>query len=442
MLAQISRRYLRSWFLIDLVSCFPITYIELAVAAAANSENDGAGQNLKVLKVVRLLRLAKLLRLARVKRLIERLEEEYEGVAQVVGMSKIIAIILFIAHFIACLWYFVGSMGGSMTFGLDPNNPAQTEVVQGWVYQNGWRDDEAGGLESDFCSSEAGYKSCRVDYQTRYWDALYFSVTTLTTVGFGDRTPTTNSEKVYSIVAELAGCVIFGIIAGSLGRLATSTSISEVEKHHQKKQLEEFMKIKRVPSKVKHEVIEQMDHWFAKKSMFDENQLLAFLPPKHRKQLLLVIYKPYLTTCPLLAGMDDIVLTKLCVVMRPYLALKQDEIMTEDDVGEEMYMVVRGEIKLTSQTAPRYNKRSWHDGAFFGELTVLGAGAGPQRNRHIYSAEAVVESELTFITQQAIDRIETHNPTFKNKMRRMALQRAKVRLPVVCTDALCCGGSQ
>ena len=55
---------------------------------------------------------------------------------------------------------------------------------------------------------------------TRYLDAFYFSVTTLTTVGFGDRTPFTNSEKVFSILAELAGSIIFGIIAGSMGALA------------------------------------------------------------------------------------------------------------------------------------------------------------------------------------------------------------------------------
>jgi len=39
-------------------------------------------------------------------------------------------------------------------------------------------------------------------------------------VGFGDRTPFTNSEKVFSILAELAGSIIFGIIAGSMGALA------------------------------------------------------------------------------------------------------------------------------------------------------------------------------------------------------------------------------
>ena len=62
-------------------------------------------------------------------------------------------------------------------------------------------------------------------------------MTTLTTVGYGDRTPTTDMEKVFSIIAELAGCVIFGIVAGSLGALAMSTTMSEREMKYQREQV-------------------------------------------------------------------------------------------------------------------------------------------------------------------------------------------------------------
>jgi hypothetical protein len=52
-------------------------------------------------QVLRLMRMAKLLRLARVQRLLERLEEEYAGLAQASRLLKIIASIIFTAHFVA-----------------------------------------------------------------------------------------------------------------------------------------------------------------------------------------------------------------------------------------------------------------------------------------------------------------------------------------------------
>eukprot|EP01044_Picomonas_judraskeda_P001147 COSAG03_NODE_63_length_15223_cov_32.095940_6_plen_46_part_00 len=42
----------------------------------------------------------------------------------------------------------------------------------------------------------------------------------------------------------------------------------------------------------------------------------------------------------------------------------------------EMYMVVRGAIKLHSSIYPAYNTRMWEEGAFFGELPLLNCGGG------------------------------------------------------------------
>ena len=47
--------------------------------------------------------------LARINRLLERLEQEYEGLAAAVKVQKIILTIIFVAHFVACFWYMVGT---------------------------------------------------------------------------------------------------------------------------------------------------------------------------------------------------------------------------------------------------------------------------------------------------------------------------------------------
>ena len=49
-------------------------------------------------------------------------------------------------------------------------------------------------------------------------DSLYFSVTTLTTVGYGDLSPSTPASKIFTMVYILLG---IGIIVGFLERVAT-----------------------------------------------------------------------------------------------------------------------------------------------------------------------------------------------------------------------------
>jgi voltage-gated potassium channel len=49
-------------------------------------------------------------------------------------------------------------------------------------------------------------------------DSLYFCVSTLSTVGFGDLTPTKDESKLFTIVFLLIGVGVFVGIAGKLGR--------------------------------------------------------------------------------------------------------------------------------------------------------------------------------------------------------------------------------
>eukprot|EP01052_Picozoa_sp_SAG31_P051880 SAG31_NODE_12533_length_934_cov_1.305389_2_plen_235_part_00 len=88
-------------------------------------------------------------------------------------------------------------------------------------------------------------------------------------------------------------------------------------------------------------------------------------------------------------------------------------------------MVVKGDVKVTSNQYPKFNAKSWVDGAFFGELPLLGLGTGALCSLHIYSVQAMVETELSFLTKPAVRRIERDYPIFSVQIRHMATKRAK-----------------
>ena len=81
---DIANHYMKGFFWIDFLACYPATYIGMIVggeesASAAGGEETTGGET-KALKLVRLLRLGKMLRLAKIKYILTRLDESYPGV--------------------------------------------------------------------------------------------------------------------------------------------------------------------------------------------------------------------------------------------------------------------------------------------------------------------------------------------------------------------------
>lgn len=83
--------YLKSWFIIDLLSCLPYD-----VFNAFDHDEDGIGSLFSALKVVRLLRLG---------RVVRKLDRYLEY-----GAAMLILLLCFymlVAHWLACIWYVI-----------------------------------------------------------------------------------------------------------------------------------------------------------------------------------------------------------------------------------------------------------------------------------------------------------------------------------------------
>jgi len=88
----IRMNYLKSWFIIDLLSCLPYD-----VFNAFDRDEDGIGSLFSALKVVRLLRLG---------RVVRKLDRYLEY-----GAAMLILLLCFymlVAHWLACIWYSIG----------------------------------------------------------------------------------------------------------------------------------------------------------------------------------------------------------------------------------------------------------------------------------------------------------------------------------------------
>jgi hypothetical protein len=91
-----------------------------------------------------------------------------------------------IAHWLACIWYAIGNY----------ERPHLSPPKIGWL------DELARQTDQSYINDTYGGPTMKSKYVT----ALYFTFSSLTSVGFGNVSPNTNSEKIFSILIMLIGC--------------------------------------------------------------------------------------------------------------------------------------------------------------------------------------------------------------------------------------------
>lgn len=72
----------------------------------------------------------------------------------------------------------------------------------------------------------------------RWLDGLYFSVMTLTTIGFGDFSPRTDGGKIFTMVYVIFGIGIIAALANNLVKTASARRFIRLQKPKEDEQIE------------------------------------------------------------------------------------------------------------------------------------------------------------------------------------------------------------
>ena len=131
--------------------------------------------------MIGLLKTARLLRLVRVARKLDRYSEY--GTAL---LGLLIFWFALVAHWLACAWYAIGLI----------DQDDEKEKAFGWLAKL------AIDVNMPYNSSNS---QSGPDPETAYVAALYFTLSSLTSVGFGNVNATTNREKAFTIMVMFLG---------------------------------------------------------------------------------------------------------------------------------------------------------------------------------------------------------------------------------------------
>ncbi|XP_031786211.1 potassium voltage-gated channel protein eag isoform X16 [Nasonia vitripennis] len=245
----IRMNYLKSWFIIDLLSCLPYD-----VFNAFDHDEDGIGSLFSALKVVRLLRLG---------RVVRKLDRYLEY-----GAAMLILLLCFymlVAHWLACIWYSIG------------RSDADAGVQYSWLWKL------ANVTQSPYSylwtnASTAPELVAGPSRRTMYVTALYFTMTCMTSVGFGNVAAETDNEKIFTICMMIIAALLYATIFGHVTTIIQQMTSATAKYHDMLNNVREFMKLHEVPKALSERVMDYVVSTWAMTKGLDTDKVLNYCP--------------------------------------------------------------------------------------------------------------------------------------------------------------------
>ncbi|XP_051944836.1 potassium voltage-gated channel subfamily H member 6-like [Hippocampus zosterae] len=312
--ARIAVHYFKGWFLIDMVAAIPF---DLLIYRSGEEVVRGEGETTTL---IGLLKTARLLRLVRVARKLDRYSEYGAAV-----LFLLMCTFALIAHWLACIWYAIGNVERSTSAGI------------------GWLDTLAEQLGRPYNESAAGSGPSIRD---KYVTALYFTFSSLTSVGFGNVSPNTNSEKIFSISVMLIGALMYASIFGNVSAIIQRLYSGTARYHAQMMRVREFIRFHQIPNPLRQRLEEYFQHAWSYTNGIDMNAVLKGFPECLQADICLHLNRSLLKNCKAFKGSTRGCLRALAMRFKTTHAPPGDTLVHAGDLISALYFISRGSIEI------------------------------------------------------------------------------------------------
>jgi hypothetical protein len=251
-----------------------------------------------------------------------------------------------------------------------------------------------------------------------YVDSLYWGVTTLTTVGYGDVTPETGGQKVFAMGVMVLGVGMYGFIIGNVATILVSLDPVRSRYLRKMEELTAFMAYRDIPHPLRRRIEEYYRYSWQRRRQHDETEVLAGLPPSLRNEVALHLRRDLLGAVPLLQGASSTFVRDVALSMEPVVYLPGDTIIQAGDLGHSMYFISRGRVEVVSPDG-RELYQVLGEGDFFGEMSLV---FDKPRSATVRALEY---SDLYCLDRALFERVLTHHPEVAEQVKERAAQRQR-----------------
>jgi potassium voltage-gated channel Eag-related subfamily H protein 7 len=373
--------YFKGWFAIDVVAVFPFDIITVC------SKSDTG--DLKVLRIIRCLRLAKLVKLGKGSAVLKAFIRKNGIRNSTLKLLKFAVLICCVNHWLACLWMLV---------------PKIEAAESDWVTKYYGVDKINGTYMTPNENDELVYDSSYHGSWKMYLTCAYWAMMTLSTIGYGDVTPATETELLTGIIGMGVGASIYAYAVGGICGILSSRDPISAAFHDSLECLHNLTSEYNLPPAFKlelHDFVWRSNFLFREKSY---REFFHLLSPGLQDFLVSYLHKDWIQKVAIFKGLPTAqrgrFLARIAMAMESKAYPMSEWLFRPGDPIDCMTIVKFG--LLTSTTGKKtimLNK-----GTAFGTEILLGRGSV----RSKAAIKAITYTVVSFLTAESVAEILQH----------------------------------
>ncbi|EMJ91917.1 transporter, cation channel family protein [Leptospira alstonii serovar Pingchang str. 80-412] len=242
-----------------------------------------------------------------------------------------------------------------------------------------------------------------------YVKALYWSVMTLATVGYGDVLPVTTNQRIYVILVMMLGAAVYATVIGNIASILGNLDLVRAAQLKRMSQVDSYLKARNLPYFIRRKIRDYYMYIMERGLGENEKELLSDLPLSLQREVKIHLHRELLEKVPFLKGAEAALVTTLVFSLKHHIFLPGDILFRKGDIGDNLYILTEGSVEILSKNDSEVIA-VLSEGKFFGELALV------TEERRSATVRSVGISELYTLSKEDFFNVLNLYPGFRDAM--------------------------
>ncbi|KEH40404.1 putative potassium channel, voltage-dependent, ERG [Medicago truncatula] len=380
----IAKRYLSSYFLVDILAILPLPQVVILVIIPKMSGFQSLNTK-NLLKVVVIFQyVPRLIRIIPLYKEVTRTSGILTETAWA-GAAFNLLLYMLASHVLGAFWYL---------FSIERETTCWQEACRSNIMCNTayMHCNPRGGFKSiakflnDSCpiqeedkklfdfgifldALQSGVVESR-DFPSKLFYCFWWGLKNLSSLGQNLATSTDFWEICFAIFIAIAGLVLFSFLIGNMQTYLQSTQTRLEEMRVKRRDAEQWMSHRLLPDDLRERIRRYDQYKWQETRGVNEDNLVRDLPKDLRRDIKRHLCLDLLMRVPMFEKMDEQLLDAMCDRLKPVLYTEQSYVVREGDPVDEMLFIMRGKLLTITTNGGRtgfFNSEYLKAGDFCGE---------------------------------------------------------------------------